>query len=79
MLNKYCFFPLAVQNERDRISTRRSTFDGSNIPSINTLAQAEVRSRQVPVARQHQTLINKIGCPCRHHAKMICLFKCAYY
>lgn len=37
----------AVQNERDRISTRRSTFDGSNIPSINTLAQAEVRSRQI--------------------------------
>ncbi|KAH0504716.1 Hepatocyte nuclear factor 4-gamma [Microtus ochrogaster] len=36
-----------VQNERDRISTRRSTFDGSNIPSINTLAQAEVRSRQI--------------------------------
>lgn len=42
------FSPLAVQNERDRISTRRSTFDGSNIPSINTLAQAEHRSRQVP-------------------------------
>ncbi|ERE83690.1 hepatocyte nuclear factor 4-gamma-like protein [Cricetulus griseus] len=39
----------AVQNERDRISTRRSTFDGSNIPSINTLAQAEVRSRQISV------------------------------
>ncbi|XP_036997038.1 hepatocyte nuclear factor 4-gamma isoform X1 [Artibeus jamaicensis] len=37
----------AVQNERDRISTRRSTFDGSNIPSINTLAQAELRSRQI--------------------------------
>ncbi|KAG8520477.1 Hepatocyte nuclear factor 4-gamma [Galemys pyrenaicus] len=37
----------AVQNERDRISTRRSTFDGSNIPSINTLTQAEVRSRQI--------------------------------
>ena len=40
----------AVQNERDRISTRRSTFDGSNIPSINTLAQAEVRSRQISVS-----------------------------
>ncbi|GAB1287362.1 Hepatocyte nuclear factor 4-gamma [Apodemus speciosus] len=39
----------AVQNERDRISTRRSTYDGSNIPSINTLAQAEVRSRQISV------------------------------
>eukprot|EP00069_Balaena_mysticetus_P021139 bmy_13454T0 len=45
-----CSFPEAVQNERDRISTRRSTFDGSNIPSINTLAQAEVRSRQISVS-----------------------------
>ncbi|XP_062986922.1 hepatocyte nuclear factor 4-gamma [Elgaria multicarinata webbii] len=40
----------AVQNERDRISTRRSTADGSNIPSINTLSQAEVLSRQIPVS-----------------------------
>lgn len=40
----------AVQNERDRISTRRSTHDGSNIPSINTLSQAEVLSRQIPVS-----------------------------
>lgn len=39
----------AVQNERDRISTRRSTYEGSNIPSINTLAQAEVRSCQISV------------------------------
>ncbi|OWK04091.1 HNF4G [Cervus elaphus hippelaphus] len=45
-----CSFQKAVQNERDRISTRRSTFDGSNIPSINTLAQAEVRSRQISVS-----------------------------
>ncbi|XP_075439286.1 hepatocyte nuclear factor 4-gamma isoform X2 [Ascaphus truei] len=37
----------AVQNERDRISTRRSTFEGSSIPSINTLSQAEVLSRQI--------------------------------
>ncbi|KAH0617627.1 hypothetical protein JD844_016070 [Phrynosoma platyrhinos] len=40
----------AVQNERDRISTRRSTSEGSNSPSINTLAQAEVLSRQIPVS-----------------------------
>ncbi|XP_044280026.1 hepatocyte nuclear factor 4-gamma [Varanus komodoensis] len=40
----------AVQNERDRISTRRSIFDSSNIPSINTLSQAEVLSRQIPVS-----------------------------
>ena len=39
-------FP-AVQNERDRISTRRNTFDGCNIPSISTLSQAETLSRQV--------------------------------
>ncbi|KAF7246198.1 Hepatocyte nuclear factor 4-gamma [Varanus komodoensis] len=39
-----------VQNERDRISTRRSIFDSSNIPSINTLSQAEVLSRQIPVS-----------------------------
>ncbi|XP_041422449.1 hepatocyte nuclear factor 4-gamma isoform X1 [Xenopus laevis] len=37
----------AVQNERDRISTRKSAFEGSIIPSINTLSQAEVLSRQI--------------------------------
>ncbi|KAM3928278.1 hepatocyte nuclear factor 4-gamma isoform 2-T2 [Leptodactylus fuscus] len=37
----------AVQNERDRISTRKNVFDGSNIPSINTLSQAEALSRQI--------------------------------
>ncbi|KAK2499055.1 hypothetical protein MC885_000501 [Smutsia gigantea] len=40
----------SVQNERDRISTRRSTFDCGSIPSINALAQAEVRSRQISVS-----------------------------
>ncbi|XP_062836324.1 hepatocyte nuclear factor 4-gamma isoform X3 [Anolis carolinensis] len=40
----------AVQNERDRISTRRSTSEGSSSPSINTLAQAEVLSRQISVS-----------------------------
>ncbi|XP_040210387.1 hepatocyte nuclear factor 4-gamma isoform X3 [Rana temporaria] len=37
----------AVQNERDRISTRKSGFEGSNITSINTLSQAEALSRQI--------------------------------
>ncbi|CAH2285438.1 hepatocyte nuclear factor 4-gamma isoform X1 [Pelobates cultripes] len=37
----------AVQNERDRISTRKSVFEGSSIPSINTLSQAEVLSCQI--------------------------------
>lgn len=37
----------AVQNERDRISTRKNVFDGSSIPSINTLSQAEALSRQI--------------------------------
>ncbi|KAM4705866.1 hepatocyte nuclear factor 4-gamma [Rhinophrynus dorsalis] len=37
----------AVQNERDRISTRKSTFEGSSIPSINTLSQAELLSSQI--------------------------------
>lgn len=47
-VNKWddCSFP-AVQNERDRISTRRNTFDGCNSPSISTLSQAETLSRQV--------------------------------
>lgn len=40
----------AVQNERDRISTRRNTFDGCNIPSISTLSQAEALSRQVLIS-----------------------------
>ncbi|KAM6104452.1 hepatocyte nuclear factor 4-gamma isoform 3-T5 [Theristicus caerulescens] len=43
----------AVQNERDRISTRRNTFDGCNIPSISTLSQAETLSRQVALLRAH--------------------------
>ncbi|XP_078396410.1 hepatocyte nuclear factor 4-gamma-like isoform X2 [Cetorhinus maximus] len=37
----------AVQNERDRISNRRNSYESNNSPSINTLAQAEVRSHQV--------------------------------
>ncbi|NXD73320.1 HNF4G factor, partial [Eolophus roseicapillus] len=40
----------AVQNERDRISTRRNTFDGCNIPSISTLSQAETLSRQISIS-----------------------------
>lgn len=42
----FCFF-LAVQNERDRISTRRSSYEDSSLPSINALIQADVLSRQV--------------------------------
>lgn len=38
----------AVQNERDRISTRRSSYEDSSLPSINVLLQAEVLSQQVP-------------------------------
>ncbi|KAG7237903.1 hypothetical protein INR49_031696 [Caranx melampygus] len=37
----------AVQNERDRISTRRSSYEDSSLPSINALIQADVLSRQV--------------------------------
>ncbi|XP_011784389.1 PREDICTED: hepatocyte nuclear factor 4-alpha isoform X2 [Colobus angolensis palliatus] len=37
----------AVQNERDRISTRRSSYEDSSLPSINALLQAEVLSRQI--------------------------------
>ncbi|XP_032897365.1 hepatocyte nuclear factor 4-alpha isoform X2 [Amblyraja radiata] len=37
----------AVQNERDRISTRRSSYDDNSLPSINALIQAEVLSRQI--------------------------------
>lgn len=40
-------FFLAVQNERDRISTRRSSYEDSSLPSINALIQADVLSRQV--------------------------------
>ncbi|XP_029773813.1 hepatocyte nuclear factor 4-alpha [Suricata suricatta] len=38
---------LAVQNERDRISTRRSSYEDSSLPSINALLQAEVLSQQI--------------------------------
>lgn len=41
-----CVFS-AVQNERDRISTRRSSYEDSSLPSINALIQADVLSRQV--------------------------------
>ncbi|XP_041112395.1 hepatocyte nuclear factor 4-alpha-like isoform X4 [Polyodon spathula] len=37
----------AVQNERDRISTRRSSYEDSSLPSISALIQAEVLSRQI--------------------------------
>lgn len=43
----FFFFFLAVQNERDRISTRRSSYEDSSLPSINALIQADVLSRQV--------------------------------
>ncbi|POI26816.1 hypothetical protein CIB84_009433 [Bambusicola thoracicus] len=45
-----CRYLKTVQNERDRISTRRNTFDGSNIPSISTLSQAETLSRQISIS-----------------------------
>ncbi|KAM5305755.1 hepatocyte nuclear factor 4-alpha isoform 5-T5 [Glossophaga mutica] len=37
----------AVQNERDRISTRRSSYEDSSLPSISALLQAEVLSQQI--------------------------------
>lgn len=37
----------AVQNERDRISNRRSSYEDSSLPSINALIQADVLSRQI--------------------------------
>ncbi|NXX64315.1 HNF4A factor, partial [Scopus umbretta] len=37
----------AVQNERDRISTRRSSYEDSSLPSINVLLQAEVLAQQI--------------------------------
>ncbi|XP_009988146.1 PREDICTED: hepatocyte nuclear factor 4-alpha [Tauraco erythrolophus] len=37
----------AVQNERDRISTRRSSYEDSSLPSINILLQAEVLAQQI--------------------------------
>ncbi|XP_015685288.1 hepatocyte nuclear factor 4-alpha isoform X2 [Protobothrops mucrosquamatus] len=40
----------AVQNERDRISTRRSSYEDSSLPSINVLLQAEVLSQQVLIS-----------------------------
>ncbi|XP_063815626.1 hepatocyte nuclear factor 4-alpha isoform X3 [Pseudophryne corroboree] len=43
----------AVQNERDRISTRRSSYEDSSLPSINVLIQAEVLSQQVAMLRAH--------------------------
>lgn len=39
---------LAVQNERDRISSRRSISDSQDLPTITILAQAESLSQQVP-------------------------------
>lgn len=50
---RYLF--LAVQNERDRISTRRSSYEDSSLPSINALIQADVLSRQVRRAPQANT------------------------
>ncbi|XP_009873644.1 PREDICTED: hepatocyte nuclear factor 4-alpha isoform X1 [Apaloderma vittatum] len=48
---KKCFRPkyslTAVQNERDRISTRRSSYEDSSLPSISVLIQAEVLAQQI--------------------------------
>lgn len=38
---------LAVQNERDRISSRRNIPDSQDLPPITILAQAETLSKQV--------------------------------
>ncbi|XP_069477328.1 hepatocyte nuclear factor 4-gamma isoform X2 [Ambystoma mexicanum] len=45
----------AVQNERDRISTRRSNLEVNSLPSINTLSQAESLSRQITVSNHGAT------------------------
>ncbi|KAF4793311.1 Hepatocyte nuclear factor 4-alpha [Turdus rufiventris] len=37
----------AVQNERDRISTRRSSYEDSSLPSINALLHAEALAQQI--------------------------------
>ncbi|XP_051785279.1 hepatocyte nuclear factor 4-gamma isoform X1 [Erpetoichthys calabaricus] len=39
----------AVQNERDRISSRRNTYENNSLPSITALAQAETLSQQISV------------------------------
>lgn len=54
---------LAVQNERDRISTRRSSYEDSSLPSINALIQADVLSRQVRhhLWESHLTMINDVA------------------
>ncbi|XP_068160241.1 hepatocyte nuclear factor 4-gamma isoform X2 [Antennarius striatus] len=39
--------PAAVQNERDRISSRRNTPDSQDLPPITVLAQAESLSQQI--------------------------------
>lgn len=47
LMNATTLLSSAVQNERDRISTRRSSYEDSSLPSINALIQADVLSRQV--------------------------------
>lgn len=41
---------LAVQNERDRISSRRNIPDSQDLPPITILAQAETLSKQVEIS-----------------------------
>lgn len=49
--NEWIFvcYVLAVQNERDRISSRRSIPDSQDLPPITILAQAESLSQQVTI------------------------------
>lgn len=42
-------YMLAVQNERDRISSRRNIPDSQDLPPITVLAQAESLSKQVTI------------------------------
>ncbi|XP_062921380.1 hepatocyte nuclear factor 4-gamma-like isoform X3 [Mobula hypostoma] len=40
----------AVQNERDRISNKRNSYETGSSPSINVLAQAEILSHQITLS-----------------------------
>uniref|UniRef100_A0A8C5DG56 Hepatocyte nuclear factor 4-gamma-like n=2 Tax=Gouania willdenowi TaxID=441366 RepID=A0A8C5DG56_GOUWI len=51
----------AVQNERDRISSRRSIQESQDLPPITILAQAESLSQQVRKQHQNSSFSTSIG------------------
>ena len=85
-----CFSPTAVQNERDRISVRRTSYDQENTQngalSVSTLLNAEILSRQVDIVNVRPFFFSDLPLnafrslhvllACRLITRCLCKFMC---